>query len=260
MSNNDTRHFETGAKRSGDADNERYDLISPIGLRRLAETYAEGAAKYGDRNWENGFPASVIFNHAVRHLNLWLAGDDHEDHLAHAAWNLFALMHFEETRSDLFDIPSREDLETDLNELLSNQSQCGQERNCGRCEHRACDAENYCEVHNDACDGVQRVYFCPGCSRRLAICEWIQCDDPNAVLTTCRREASMFGIAKSHVPMYRIVQFGDPVEIAAVRKLGSREISLLEPEGFALLMARLNECRHCEEIDIDETDFELQDD
>ena len=103
----DTIRFPTGAMRSGDAERERYDLISPIGLRRLAETYAEGAAKYGDRNWEHGFPASVIINHALRHLNLWLEGDTREDHLAHAAWNMFALMHFEDQRPDLIDVPAR---------------------------------------------------------------------------------------------------------------------------------------------------------
>lgn len=104
----DTIRFPTGAMRSGDADRERYDLISPIGLRRLAETYAEGAAKYGDRNWEHGFPASVVINHTLRHLNLWLDGDTREDHLAHATWNLFALMHFEELRPDVIDIPARQ--------------------------------------------------------------------------------------------------------------------------------------------------------
>jgi len=103
--------FPTGAQRSGDAESQRYDLITPIGLRRLAETYAEGAAKYGERNWENGFPASVLMNHALRHLNLWLYGDDSEDHLAHAAWNLFAVMHFEESMPEMFDVPSRTDQE-----------------------------------------------------------------------------------------------------------------------------------------------------
>ncbi len=88
-------------------DRQRFDLISPIGLRRLSETYAEGAAMYGDRNWENGFPASVVINHALRHLILWLDGDMTEDHLAHAAWNLFALMHFEELRPEVIDIPAR---------------------------------------------------------------------------------------------------------------------------------------------------------
>lgn len=34
--------FNTGAVRCSDADSERYDLITPVGLRRLAMTYARG--------------------------------------------------------------------------------------------------------------------------------------------------------------------------------------------------------------------------
>ncbi len=55
-----TKQFATGAVRSDDADDARYDLISPIGQRRLAETYAEGARKYGDYNWTKGMPASEL--------------------------------------------------------------------------------------------------------------------------------------------------------------------------------------------------------
>lgn len=107
MTTDDRLTYPTGAVRSGDAEATRFDLITPVGLRRLAETCAEGAAKYGDRNWEKGFPASSLMNHALRHLNLWLAGDASEDHLAHAAWNVLALMHFEEQRPDMVDVPSR---------------------------------------------------------------------------------------------------------------------------------------------------------
>lgn len=103
----DVTKFVTGAVRSTDAANVRYDLISPIGERRLAETYAEGAKKYGPDNWKKGFPVSDVMNHAKRHINLWLAGDTSEDHLAHAAWNLFTVMHFEETRPDLIDVSTR---------------------------------------------------------------------------------------------------------------------------------------------------------
>lgn len=247
----DTRQFESGAQRSGDADSERYDLISPIGLRRLAETYAEGAAKYGERNWENGFPASVIFNHAVRHLNLWLAGDDSEDHLSHAAWNLFALMHFEETRSDLFDIPARDELKL---EPVSNSQGCSPELNCGRCEHRSCDAENFCEIHDDNTDGVQQVYFCPGCNRQLAICEIVQCDQRNAVVRTCQLPTQMFTIAQPHIPIYRIAKYGNPVELAAVRKLGDSKVSLYVPEELILFFMHINMCAHCEQDD----DFDLE--
>ena len=99
----DIKTFETGAVRSRDADNVRYDLITPIGLRRLAETYAEGARKYGANNWRKGIPASDLINHAIRHIYLWLDGDSREDHLAHAVWNLMTCMHFEEVRPELMD-------------------------------------------------------------------------------------------------------------------------------------------------------------
>lgn len=97
----DVAKFATGAVRSKDAAKTRYDLISPIGMRRLAETYAEGAAKYGDHNWEMGFPISDILNHGLRHVFLYLSGDRTEDHLSHAAWNLFAAMHSEESWPEL---------------------------------------------------------------------------------------------------------------------------------------------------------------
>jgi hypothetical protein len=48
---------------------------------------------------------SNLLNHALAHLNAYIAGDRSEDHMAHAAWNLFAVMEFEETRPDLVDVP-----------------------------------------------------------------------------------------------------------------------------------------------------------
>lgn len=105
---NNTKQFTTGAVRSTDADAVRYDLISQEGLRRLAETYAEGAKKYSAWNWRQGFPWSDVMNHALRHLSLWLDGDTSEDHLAHATWNLVTLMDFERTHPELNDIPTRQ--------------------------------------------------------------------------------------------------------------------------------------------------------
>jgi len=99
----DRQEFGTGAVRSSDANQTRYDLISHIGLRRLAEAYAEGAEKYDDNNWLKGFPASDVMNHCLRHVYLWLSGDTTEDHLSHAAWNLFSVMHFEEVKPELID-------------------------------------------------------------------------------------------------------------------------------------------------------------
>lgn len=97
------REHETGAVRSTDADNVRFDLISGVAMRRLAETYNEGATKYGEHNWRKGFKTSGLINHALRHIFLWLEGDDTEDHLTHAAWNLLTAIDFTETRPDLVD-------------------------------------------------------------------------------------------------------------------------------------------------------------
>lgn len=105
------KQFETGAVRdanvAGKKDGEhpeRYDLLSPIAIRRLAQTYGEGAAKYDDHNWRKGFPFSVMLNHCLAHVFAYMSGDKSEDHLAHGAWNLMALMHFEETLPQLNDI------------------------------------------------------------------------------------------------------------------------------------------------------------
>lgn len=99
--------FATGAVRSTDANHVRFDLVTPIGLRRLAETCAHGAKIYGDRNWERGIPASQMLNHAIRHVYLWLQGDASEDHLAHAAWNILGVCHFEEAMPEMIDVPAR---------------------------------------------------------------------------------------------------------------------------------------------------------
>lgn len=101
------RTFETGALRSTEGDEERWDLITPVGLRRLARTYAEGAAKYGAHVWERGIPASNLMSHALRHLFCYLEGDRSEDHLAHAVWNILAICHFEEKKPEMIDIPTR---------------------------------------------------------------------------------------------------------------------------------------------------------
>jgi hypothetical protein len=107
MSKQKNTKFKSGAVRGEVKFNKyphRFDLISHIGERRLAETYGEGAQKYGDSNWLKGIPLSNLLNHAKDHINRYLSGDTTEDHLAHAAWNLFAAMHMEELRPDLVDL------------------------------------------------------------------------------------------------------------------------------------------------------------
>jgi len=98
--------FESGMVRDIREGKGRYDLISPIALRRLAIVYEKGAVKYEDRNWEKGAPMSRFMDSALRHLNQYKEGKRDEDHIAQACWNLFAMLHFDEVKPELNDLPS----------------------------------------------------------------------------------------------------------------------------------------------------------
>lgn len=101
--------FETGAKRDRASGKGRYDLLSPIAIRRIALRSELGEIKYGDgRNWEKGMPISEFMDSALRHIFQYMAGDSQEDHLAAAAWNLNCAMHLEEIMPQMQNIPSRQ--------------------------------------------------------------------------------------------------------------------------------------------------------
>lgn len=97
--------FRGGAVRDMREGKGRFDLITPFGLERLAQVYERGAKKYADRNWEKGMPISRFVDSALRHINQYKMGLNDEDHIGHAAWNLFAVMHMEAQRPDLDDMP-----------------------------------------------------------------------------------------------------------------------------------------------------------
>ena len=98
--------YKTGALRDLAECKGRFDLISPIMLRRLAGVMERGAAKYEARNWEKGIPFSRLMDSACRHINQYREGHRDEDHLAQAIFNLMAAIHFEECNSkELQDLP-----------------------------------------------------------------------------------------------------------------------------------------------------------
>ena len=116
--------FETGMVRDTRIDKGRFDLITPVALRRLALVYERGAAKYAARNWEKGSPLSRFADSAQRHLNdlqmialykregipldrLPADVNPNEDHAAQAAWNLFGLMHHEDLHPELDDLSKK---------------------------------------------------------------------------------------------------------------------------------------------------------
>jgi hypothetical protein len=99
--------FESGAVRDMHEGKGRFDLIPMCVLIRLAKHYENGCIKYGEHNWEKGIPAHSFADSAMRHFVKYMDGQNDEDHLIAAIWNLFGLAWTEEKKPELIDIPSR---------------------------------------------------------------------------------------------------------------------------------------------------------
>jgi hypothetical protein len=77
----------------------RWDLLPYDALDSVAQVMTQGADKYGERNWEKGFPWMSVFSSLMRHLFKWVRGEDLDDetglpHLSHAACNVLFLVTF----------------------------------------------------------------------------------------------------------------------------------------------------------------------
>lgn len=100
---------ETGTKFDRDK-TLRYELIPPEGLEALAELYAIGAKKYGDRNWEKGLSWCRVFGAMMRHAWAWFRGEkydpiDKQHHMIAVAWNALALYTYELRKTGQDDRP-----------------------------------------------------------------------------------------------------------------------------------------------------------
>jgi hypothetical protein len=88
--------FSTGSRRDTREGKGRYDLLPPRAMRCLARHFEEGSKKYGDRNWELGQPMSRLMDSGLRHSFAAIQGQQDEDHLVAAAWNLLAAIEIRE--------------------------------------------------------------------------------------------------------------------------------------------------------------------
>jgi len=94
--------------RKDDQGKLRFDLIPPGPLEELARVYTIGAAKYADRNWENGLQWGRVFAALMRHAWAFWRGErfdpkDGQHHLASVCWTAMALMEYERTHPELDD-------------------------------------------------------------------------------------------------------------------------------------------------------------
>lgn len=83
-------------------------LLSSIALFKIAQVMSYGKIKYSAHNWRGGFIWSRPAAAALRHIFLWLGGQDLDpetglSHLAHAGCCIMFLLEFETTKPDLDD-------------------------------------------------------------------------------------------------------------------------------------------------------------
>jgi hypothetical protein len=99
MAANDQTTPQEGVK--FDQGKARYDLIPPEVEEAIAQVLSFGAAKYGDRNWEQGMDWGRVYAAMRRHMGAWwrrLEDNDPESgmpHLWHAAACIAFLVAFE---------------------------------------------------------------------------------------------------------------------------------------------------------------------
>lgn len=104
-SSGDFRKFETGAVRSPDNVDVPMSYIPPEALRAFARRFAIGLQKYPEHNWLKGFPIMILLDHAIAHIEKYIAGDTSDEHLAGAIWNIGVAIHQNKYRPDLDNRP-----------------------------------------------------------------------------------------------------------------------------------------------------------
>lgn len=103
----DRTEFETGAVRDMHAGKGRMDLLPTTAMIELSKHCEAGAVKYGERNVDKGIPQHSLVDSGLRHLIKYLRGDNDENHLVAAAWNIMWALEQESTHPELIDLPGR---------------------------------------------------------------------------------------------------------------------------------------------------------
>ena len=80
--------FSTGAVRDMHEGKGRMDLLPWAAIIEVSKHCENGAKKYGEHNVNRGIPTHSLLDSAMRHAAKYLDGQNDEDHLLAAAWNL----------------------------------------------------------------------------------------------------------------------------------------------------------------------------
>ena len=99
---------DTGFVRDTHDGKGRMDLLPWYAIMEVSIHSAEGAKKYGERNIDLGAPLHSLLDSGARHLAKCIAGEQDEDHLRAACWNLLWALNQRTTHPELNDMPWKE--------------------------------------------------------------------------------------------------------------------------------------------------------
>lgn len=101
--------FSTGAQRDMHGGKGRMDLLPWAAIIEVSKHCEAGALKYGVHNVDRGIPTSSLMDSAMRHAAKYLDGQEDEDHLLAAAWNLLWAIEMRCKKPECVDTPWREE-------------------------------------------------------------------------------------------------------------------------------------------------------
>jgi len=78
-------------------------LVPHKALNDVMKRYLQGAETYNENNWKKGMKHSVLYDSAMRHLMEDFTGDESEDHLGAALWNIMGMIWNRENKPELDD-------------------------------------------------------------------------------------------------------------------------------------------------------------
>ena len=101
--------FSTGAQRDMHSGKGRMDLLPWAAIIEVSKHCEAGALKYGTHNVDKGIPTSSLMDSAMRHAAKYLDGQEDEDHLLAAAWNLLWAIEMRCKKPECVDTPWKEE-------------------------------------------------------------------------------------------------------------------------------------------------------
>lgn len=101
--------FSTGAQRDMHGGKGRMDILPWAAIIEVSKHCEAGALKYGEHNVDKGIPTSSLMDSAMRHAAKYLDGQEDEDHLLAAAWNLLWAIEMRCKKPECVDTPWREE-------------------------------------------------------------------------------------------------------------------------------------------------------